>query len=88
MVLGERMVGHASSWLHPDDLVGLVDLCWIDALVSQWHLVLLVVVDWSHLLDDAEENRDCILWKLCSCVPIRMLVLTVRCIREKSNCLL
>jgi hypothetical protein len=65
-----------------------VDLCWIDALFSQWHFVLLVVMDWSHLLDDAEEDRDCILWKLCSCVPIYMLGLTIRCISEKFNGLL
>lgn len=56
--------------LGPNNLISLVDLCGVDSLFPQGYLVLLVVVDWCHVLDDSQENWHCVFWKASSSVSV------------------
>jgi hypothetical protein len=67
-----------SEWLvclpacfRPNDLISLVDLCWVHALFPQRHLVLFVVVDWRHVLDDSEEDWHGVFWEAGSGVSVK-----------------
>lgn len=54
----------------PNYLISLVDLCGVDSLFPQRYLVLLVVVDWRHVLDDSQENGHSVFWKAGSSVSV------------------
>lgn len=58
--------------LDPNDLISLVDLCRVDTLFPQRHLILLIVVDWRHVLDDSEENRHGVFWKASASVSMKV----------------
>lgn len=46
--------------INPEDLILWVDFLWINTFCSKWYFVLLVVVDWCHFFDKADEDRHCI----------------------------
>lgn len=70
MILGERMVGMISIRLYPPHLILLVLLlCWVNALLTERYLILLVVVDGCHFFNDAEKEWDCVFRESGARVP-------------------
>lgn len=56
--------------INPHDLIFSINLRGIDALLPQWDLVLFVIVDRRHLLDNPDEYRDCVFREMSSGVSI------------------
>lgn len=57
--------------LGPNYLISLVDLGWVDSLFPQRNLVLLVVVDGRHVLDDSEEDWHSVFGEAGSSVSVK-----------------
>lgn len=70
MVFSEWLVCFPAC-LGPNDLISLVDLCWVDSLFSYRNLVLLVVVDGCHVLDDSEEDWHSVFGEAGSSVSVK-----------------
>lgn len=58
-----------SILIDPQKLVFWMDLLWINALFSKWYLILFVVMNRGHLLDDANEYWNSIFRQMNSCKP-------------------
>lgn len=61
--------------INPKYLVFWFDLLRVHAFFSQWHFVLLVVVDRGHFFDEADEDRHGVFGKMCA----RMSTLSQKC---------
>lgn len=59
-----------SKPIYPQHFILGLDFLGINALFSQWDLVLLIVVDGSHLLHEAQEYGNSIAREMFARVPI------------------